>query len=308
MKASRLTDLAVAAALVLCFGGFAAAQTVAAPKPAGSAVSAAPAAPSTVPLPPQKPNPALHGTGEDAAPKAASAAPAAAKPSGTGPAHAYLFRGLMNIFSLGMDDLAQKIQQAGVGASVYNHSEWREVADEIATKYKAGNHGPVILIGHSLGADAVMLMGEYLGTKGVPVALIVPFDATRSLTASGNVASVMNITQRDYAYMRRGFGFHGDLANIDVSKDESIGHISIDKTPRLHVLVVNRVAAVAKRGGGATQVAAPTNAPAIPPSSKPAFGSASLSTPAGASAKFESDSTGAASGSATSLEYQRLGR
>jgi len=171
----------------------------------------------------------------------------AGKPNGA--AHVYLLRGLMNIFSLGMDDLAQKINRAGVAATVHEHGDWQRLSDEIAAKYKAGNHGAIILIGHSLGADAVMLMGERIGTLGVPVALIVPFDGTRSLAATGNVARVMNITQRDYAYMKRGYGFRGELANVDVSGDESIGHISIDKSARLHAMVVNKVVSVVGKGG-----------------------------------------------------------
>ncbi len=47
-----------------------------------------------------------------------------------------------------------------------------------AANYKAGREGPIILIGHSLGADAVMEMADYLGKRGVPVALVVPFDGT----------------------------------------------------------------------------------------------------------------------------------
>jgi hypothetical protein len=159
-------------------------------------------------------------------------------------AHVYLLRGLMNIFSLGMDDLAAKIQARGITATLHNHSEWQTLSDEIAARYKAGNRGPIILIGHSLGADAVMLMGEYLGRKGVPVALIVPFDGTNSYAATGNVARVMNLTQRDYAYVKRGPGFRGELQNVDVSNDTSIGHISIDKSSRLHALVVNRIVGI----------------------------------------------------------------
>jgi hypothetical protein len=159
-------------------------------------------------------------------------------------AHVYLLRGLMNIFSLGMDDLAAKIQARGITATLHNHSEWQTLSDEIAARYRAGNRGPIILIGHSLGADAVMLMGEYLGTKGVPVALIVPFDGTNSYAATGNVARVMNLTQRDYAYVKRGPGFRGELQNVDVSNDTSIGHISIDKSARLHALVVNRIVGI----------------------------------------------------------------
>lgn len=172
-------------------------------------------------------------------------------PNGSGRGHVYLLRGLLNVFSLGMDDLAAKLQARGVSASVHNHAEWQSLADEIAAKYKAGRHGPVVLIGHSLGADAVMIQAEYLGKKGVPVALVVPFDGTGSYAASSNVARVMNLTQRDYAYMRRGNGFRGNLQNIDVSKDTSIDHITIDKSARLHNMVVGAVLGVLGRGGGA---------------------------------------------------------
>jgi hypothetical protein len=183
-----------------------------------------------------------------AAKPAAKSAPKRAAQAGSG--HVYLMRGLLNIFSLGMDDLAAKIQAKGISASVHNHSEWQGISDEIAAKYKAGKHGPIILVGHSLGADAVMFMGEYLGKKGVPVALVVPFDGTGSFAASSNVARVMNLTQRDYAHMRRGSGFRGELSNIDVSNQAGIDHINIDKSARLHAMVLSRIQSVLGRGGG----------------------------------------------------------
>ena len=43
---------------------------------------------------------------------------------------------------------------------------------------------------------------------------------------------VMNLTQRDYAYMRKGSGFRGELSNIDVSNQAGIDHINIDKSAR----------------------------------------------------------------------------
>jgi hypothetical protein len=159
-------------------------------------------------------------------------------------AHVYLLRGLMNIFSLGMDTLADQLNRRGVYATVHSYSEWPSLADRAAVDFKAGKEGPIILIGHSLGADAVMEMAAYLGRKGVPVALLVPFDGTKSFAASDNVAHVLNLTQRDYAYMRRGPGFHGTLNNVDVSSDPSIDHINIDKSPRLHARVVSEVLAV----------------------------------------------------------------
>lgn len=159
-------------------------------------------------------------------------------------AHVYLLRGLMNIFSLGMDTLAEELSRHGVYATVHSYSEWQGLADQAAASYRAGKEGPIILIGHSLGADAVMEMAAYLGRKGVPVALVVPFDGTQSFAASGNVARVVNLTQREYAYMRAGPGFHGSLSNVDVSSDHNIDHINIDKSPRLHARVISEVLAV----------------------------------------------------------------
>jgi alpha-beta hydrolase superfamily lysophospholipase len=177
--------------------------------------------------------------------------PGAAQPLAR--AHVYLLRGLMNIFSLGMDTLAEQLKRRGVYATVHNYAEWRTLADRAAADYKAGKEAPIILIGHSLGADAVMEMAAYLGRKGVPVALVVPFDGTQSFAASDNVARVLNLTQRNYAYMRRGPGFKGTLDNVNVSSDHSIDHINIDKSPRLHARVVAEVLAVV----GNHRIAAP---------------------------------------------------
>jgi pimeloyl-ACP methyl ester carboxylesterase len=161
-------------------------------------------------------------------------------------AHVYLLRGLMNIFSLGMDSLAEELDKRGVHTTVSNHSEWQSLADQAASNYKAGKEDPIILIGHSLGADAVMQMAAYLNRKKIPVALVVPFDGTGSFSTPANVGRLVNLTQRKYAYMRPGPGFHGSLANVDVSGDPSIDHINIDKSPRLHTRAISEVLAVIK--------------------------------------------------------------
>jgi hypothetical protein len=70
--------------------------------------------------------------------------------------------------------------------------------------------------------------------------------------------------------MRGGPGFHGTLANVDVSSDPDIDHINIDKSPRLHERVVAEVLAVigshktapAKNGNGAdTRTGRPATLP-----------------------------------------------
>ena len=184
-------------------------------------------------------------------------------------AHVYLLRGLLNVFSLGMDTLSSELNARGVYATVHNHTEWQSLADSAAAKYKAGTEGPIIIIGHSLGADAVMEMSAYLGQKGVPVALAVPFDGTQSLAASSNILHVLNITQRSYAYMRRGAGFKGTLVNFDVSSDGSIDHLNIDKSPRLHAKVIGEVLSVVgshrmPAPGTTVPRPVPVNAPAKP--------------------------------------------
>jgi hypothetical protein len=215
-----------------------------------------------------------------------------AAPSSQSSGHVYLLRGLLNIFSLGMDDLAAKIQARGISASVHNHSEWQGLADSIAVKYKARQHGPIVLVGHSLGADAVMFMAEYLGKKGVPVALVVPFDGTGSFAASANVGQVYNLTQRDYAYMRKGAGFRGTLNNVDVS-GQGYGHIDIDKAARLHALVLARIQSVIRSRGvpqtaddaaprprAASPASEPAPTPPAAPAAKPAADAAPAAAPA----------------------------
>jgi hypothetical protein len=160
--------------------------------------------------------------------------------------HVYLMRGLLNIFSLGMDQLAAQIARNGIDASVYNHSVEETVVATIVQKYRAGDHGPYILVGHSLGADAVMVMAQQLNAQGVPVALVVPFDGTGSYAAPANVNCVFNLTQRSYAYMQAGAGFHGKLSNVDVSSDTTIDHVTIDKSPRLQAMALKEILQAAR--------------------------------------------------------------
>src|SRR6476646_9987768 len=174
-------------------------------------------------------------------------------------AHVYLLRGLLNIFSLGMDNLAEKIQRHGIHATVHNHTEWQTLADNAAAAYHAGKEGPIIIVGHSLGADAVMQMSAYLGQKGVPVALAVPFDARGSYATSRNVRRLLNLTHAGYGYMSRGAGFHGSLSNVDVSSDANIDHLNIDKAARLHTRVVAAILEVAGNSGGNQRLAPTAN-------------------------------------------------
>lgn len=157
----------------------------------------------------------------------------------------YLVRGFLNVFSLGMDTLATKLNSRGVSVTVINHTEWRSLADQIAAGYKAGRRGPIVLIGHSFGADAIMEMGDYLGRQGVPIALIVPFDGTSSHAASANVARVLNFYNSAGVQITPGPGFRGQLTNFYIS-DPNVSHSDVDDLPNLHAMVIGRIRALGK--------------------------------------------------------------
>jgi hypothetical protein len=172
---------------------------------------------------------------------------AAAAP-GKRPGHVYLYRGLFNVFSLGMDSLGSKIEAAGVATSVSNHTLWSSEADGMIAKYQAGNREPIILMGHSAGADATISVARKLAQYNIPVALIVNFDPVSPDAVPSNVKQIVNY------YVSAGWGravsgdtrFKGKLANVNESG--STNHFAIDKDDALQRQAIARVLAVT--GGG----------------------------------------------------------
>jgi hypothetical protein len=193
--------------------------------------------------------------------------------------HVYLFRGFMNVFSLGMDGLGSELERRGIPASVYNHLMWSAVADEAARNYKSGRTRTIIAVGHSIGADAVASFVERLGNQGVPVALAVALDDGYSITlTSGRVGKFVNLYISGGALgggiYARGQRFSGQLINIDLAKDPSfrrltdLGHMNIDKTPAVQRLVMAYINEAVGRGGPAQ------------PSSSGKVGSGAVASPA----------------------------
>ncbi|MGV3634826.1 MAG: hypothetical protein ACO1NY_10800 [Pseudorhodoplanes sp.] len=182
------------------------------------------------------------------APKAAAAKPAkAAAAKVKTDTRVYLLRGLLNVFSLGMDALQERLSIMGFEAEVDNHNGWITIANKIVEDRKKGHNGAVVLIGHSLGADVLFQLTERLEKENVPVRLAVFFDPTISHDISKNVEHVLNL------YQLNGFGrkvtapkgYKGELVNMDLSGDASIGHGSIDKSEKLHDLVIAKIMKVA---------------------------------------------------------------
>lgn len=163
-----------------------------------------------------------------------------------GPApHVYLLRGLLNVFSLGMDRLGEKIERYGIGTTVSSHWPWRTLADEAIANCKSGRQGAVMLIGHSAGATSVIDMAERLNQAGVNVALVVTLDPMFPPKVPSNVRKLVNFYFSDGVgtSVNPGPAFHGSLANVDLKNRSDLGHISVGQADDIHAQVLKYVLA-----------------------------------------------------------------
>jgi len=89
--------------------------------------------------------------------------------------------------------LRRKSSDAVFYASVHNHTAWPMLASEAAANYRAGQEGPIIIIGHSLGADAAVKMADELAQQRISVKLVVTFDPVSNMAVEGDIAKVVNL-------------------------------------------------------------------------------------------------------------------
>jgi len=160
--------------------------------------------------------------------------------------HIYLLRGLAGIFSTGLDSLDEKLLQRGYASTVHGYDSYEALATEAARLQKSGK-GPIIIIGHSLGADAAVFMAEKMKSAGARVALIVTFGPTMNLVAPSNVAHVVNYYTGN-TLVTKGPGFRGTISNVDLNAAPDINHLNIEKSNRLQASVISKIQAIAGRG------------------------------------------------------------
>jgi predicted esterase len=159
--------------------------------------------------------------------------------------HVYLLRGFANVFSLGMDQIATKLQHQGIDTTVDNYVSWPTLAEDAAAEYKSGRVRTIILIGHSSGAVAVTSMATRLSELGVPVKLAIGLDPTSHMTASGHVDRYVNY------YLANGIGdpvdkgpqFSGVLQNVDLEHMSDVSHFNIDKDGAVQGMVMREIQA-----------------------------------------------------------------
>jgi pimeloyl-ACP methyl ester carboxylesterase len=176
--------------------------------------------------------------------------PANPKPYGYG--RIIVLRGLGNIFSRGMDRMAKEMQQYGLPVQLANHSRWHQMADQIIADYKAKQPvEPVILIGHSLGADASLVMANWLAHNGIRVRLVVAFDGVADILPITNpTVEVINYYKPTAGYGKKVVAapnFKGTLVNIDMSDRKDIDHLNIDKMEGVQDEMILKVLDIMKK-------------------------------------------------------------
>ena len=162
--------------------------------------------------------------------------------------HVYLMRGVLNIFSLGMDQMAYRLQAQGINASVHNHMLWSSVAADAAAAYKSGKIKTIILVGHSSGATCLPDIVASLSAQGVPVKLAIGLDSVFKTKLSTGADRYINlyIGNGPGEPVRAAAGLRGRLDNVDV-QSTGVGHISIDKNDYIQRRVISEIDAVVLR-------------------------------------------------------------
>jgi alpha-beta hydrolase superfamily lysophospholipase len=169
--------------------------------------------------------------------------------------HVYLLKGFAGIFSTGLDTLDEKLIKHGISATVHSYDDYDSLALEAAHLEKRGK-GPVVIIGHSLGADAAIYMADKMKAIGAPVALVVTFGPNGRLVAPSNVIRVVNYYLSG-ATISKGPGFKGTISNVSLDTDSDINHFNIEKINRLHARVIAKIQSIFARGhNGQTPLAA----------------------------------------------------
>lgn len=218
-------------------------------------------------------------------------ASAQSKPAQKRIGQVYLLRGLANVFSLGMDDLARKLNERGIPAAVYPYTEWRTLAKVAADRSLQAGKAPVIIIGHSLGADSAVYMANRVVELGAPVPLVVTFDPVTPTTASPAIGKVVNYYQAGGSGKPVG---GARVSNVDLTRTGNLTHFNIDKAGNLHEQVIAMI-----RKPTTPVARKPRPKPAAAPDATATTDSAASGTATASSPAIPASTTSAATPSAT---------
>lgn len=153
----------------------------------------------------------------------------------------YLVRGGLEIFSVGMDSMAEQLRAKGYNAKSHSIVGWRGIADDIIRRSKTKSVSyPIIYLGHSLGADVANEFAAYLGENGITADLVIGFDATSRKTFTLGAKRVVNFRTSGGAHYVKGPGFKGSLKEVDVTH-LGVNHMTIEQDEAVQKLALAEV-------------------------------------------------------------------
>lgn len=168
----------------------------------------------------------------------------------------YTMRGLLGIFSTGMDTIAKRLDHdLGVPSASVPHSRNRDLSRFIIQARQANQlQAPIVLVGHSLGADDEIKVARSLNEAGVPVELLITLDPVNPGKIPPNVKQAVNIFKPhmlDHIPILRGVAVAAEdtarttVENINLNKasvsfdPSDINHFNIDEDKEVQEMVID---------------------------------------------------------------------
>lgn len=166
--------------------------------------------------------------------------------------------GGLGLFSRGMVTLKNSVAER-YDIPAYN-TIWYNAGDVsrfiINNYYHQKHPRPIILVGHSLGANEQIKVARNLNTAGVPVALLVTVDAVSQTIVPPNVNEAVNFYKSGYIPMFSGLKLRAvdptktHVENIDANtlKGEKVNHFTIDKSSLVQEMILEKIKRVVVNG------------------------------------------------------------
>jgi hypothetical protein len=156
----------------------------------------------------------------------------------------YFVRGILGVFSRGLDQMGETLNDQGINATVINHQAWKKAAVTIASHHKKNKKDPIILIGHSWGANAILRIAKFLQQRDIKVQYFVTFEPNINLPVPANVESAANYYLSNSLLglkLKKQQGSSGHLQNVDLITLDGVGHFNIEKQTRVQNQVIKNI-------------------------------------------------------------------
>ncbi len=191
---------------------------------------------------------------------AANNTPGGSRPATPPYVTVHMLRGLGDIYSQGLNILADEMKALGIDATAHSDPGWQLLGIQLANDYKASNNPKgIVLLGHSYGADDAVRLCEAFKEQSIPVRLLILLDATNPPGIPSNVDRCVHF----YIPWPAGDAAPGVLPGHPVSPadgnnhtkivndslglegsnpaDWCISHLGIDASKRIHSKILDEV-------------------------------------------------------------------